>query len=119
MIDQTMNDTILAACRAHTPQFDRMDPDIKKYALQQMRAALAVSVEHLIQENERLKAVINKAKSDMWPCKNDGGFDREVGPIGCILGDKCVCAGIYPTLNAALTRPSPSSPVDPALAEGA
>lgn len=27
-------------------------------------------------------------------CQHDGGFDREIGPIGCYLGDGCVCVGI-------------------------
>jgi len=32
-------------------------------------------------------------------CEHDGGFDREIGPIGCMLGDKCVCIGVYPILT--------------------
>jgi hypothetical protein len=35
-------------------------------------------------------------------CEHDGGFDREIGPIGCNLGDKCVCIGIYPVARDAL-----------------
>lgn len=31
---------ILAACRAHTPQFDRLDSEIARYAKDQMREAL-------------------------------------------------------------------------------
>lgn len=27
-------------------------------------------------------------------CQHDGGFDREIGPIGCNLGDGCVCVGM-------------------------
>lgn len=44
----TMHEILLAACRAHTPQFDRMDAEIKKYAMEQMRAALVVAVTDLV-----------------------------------------------------------------------
>ncbi len=38
----TPNETaVLAACRAHAPQFDRMDPTIQKYALAQMQDAIS------------------------------------------------------------------------------
>ncbi|WP_267550294.1 hypothetical protein [Rhizobium rhizogenes] len=38
----TLNETaVLAACRAHAPQFDRMDPTIQKYALVQMQDAIS------------------------------------------------------------------------------
>lgn len=34
------DEMVIAACRAHTPQFDRLDPVIAEYAIQQMRAGL-------------------------------------------------------------------------------
>ncbi len=44
-------------------------------------------------------------------CEHDGGFDREIGPIGCNLGDKCVCIGIHQVARAALKAASPSPSV--------
>jgi hypothetical protein len=38
---------------------------------------------------------------EMNRCEHDGGFDREIGPIGCSLGDKCVCIGVFPLVAAA------------------
>lgn len=43
-----INQIVLAACRAHAPQFDQMDAEIQKYALLQMRSALAVGVTELV-----------------------------------------------------------------------
>ncbi|WP_271024886.1 hypothetical protein [Rhizobium sp. RCAM05973] len=46
-----MNDfsqIVLAACRAHAPQFDHMDAEIREYAAEQMRAALLVVVTDLV-----------------------------------------------------------------------
>lgn len=44
----TLNAILLAACRAHTPQFDRMDAEIQKYAMDQMKSALTVAVTDLV-----------------------------------------------------------------------
>ncbi|MBM7046085.1 hypothetical protein [Rhizobium lusitanum] len=44
----TLNETLLAACRAHAPQFDRMDAEIRKYAMEQMRSALLAAVANLV-----------------------------------------------------------------------
>ncbi|WP_267550303.1 hypothetical protein [Rhizobium rhizogenes] len=44
----TINELLLAACRAHAPQFDHMDAEIQKYAIEQMRAALLASVTELV-----------------------------------------------------------------------
>ncbi|NTG07184.1 hypothetical protein [Rhizobium rhizogenes] len=44
----TLNETLLAACRAHAPQFDRMDDEIRKYAMEQMRSALLAAVANLV-----------------------------------------------------------------------
>lgn len=46
-------------------------------------------------------ADLDQALSLMDRCVHDGGFDRETGPIGCYLGDKCVCIGIYPLIASA------------------
>lgn len=51
----------------------------------------------------KISANIDLALSFMDRCIHDGGFDREIGPIGCNLGDGCVCIGIYPLLSAART----------------
>lgn len=53
-------------------------------------------------ENERLKNGIETALVAMRNCEHDGGFDREIGPIGCYLGDRCVCMGLFPNLAEAL-----------------
>lgn len=85
----SMDEIILAACRAHTPQFGRMDPEIQQYAKEQMRAAIEVAVrvlkaeyddaireaaaweekwieqnrynDHLIAENNKLRAALAAA----------------------------------------------------------
>lgn len=43
---------------------------------------------------ETRDAVIEGVMAVLRSCPHDGGFDRELGPIGCYLGDKCVCIGI-------------------------
>lgn len=55
------DEAVLAACRAHTPQFDRLDPEISKYAVAQMRAAL-----HAALTTERMEAPHG------WVCFNSG-----------------------------------------------
>lgn len=37
-------------------------------------------------------------------CQHDGGFDREIGPIGCNLGDGCLCIGLHPIARDALNQ---------------
>lgn len=37
-------------------------------------------------------------------CEHDGGFDRETGPIGCNLGDKCLCIGLHPIARDTLSQ---------------
>lgn len=39
-------------------------------------------------------------------CVHDMGFDREVGPLGCSLGDKCVCVGLCSIASRALANPT-------------
>lgn len=38
------DEAVTAACRAHTPQFDRLDADIARYAKEQMRHALTAAL---------------------------------------------------------------------------
>jgi len=45
------DEMVLAACRAHTPQFDRLDTDIAKYAKAQMHDALVAALK--ISENRK------------------------------------------------------------------
>ncbi len=47
---------------------------------------------------EKLKVALHEMRN----CVHDGGFDREFGPVGCLLGDKCVCIGVYPIVHDAL-----------------
>ncbi len=42
---------------------------------------------------EELVAVLGR-------CEHDGGFDREIGPIGCMLDDKCVCVHTAPRIRS-------------------
>lgn len=42
----------------------------------------------------------DKVISSLRNCVHDGGYDREIGPIGCDLGDKCVCIGVANTVRA-------------------
>lgn len=48
--------------------------------------------------------MLDLALSVMNGCVHDGGFDREIGPIGCDLGDKCVCIGVYPLVAKAAAQ---------------
>ena len=41
------DEAVKAAANAHTPQFPNMDPEIQKYALQQMRAALTAAAPYM------------------------------------------------------------------------
>lgn len=56
--------------------------------------------ERLARESISLSALIDLTKG----CQHDGGFDREIGPIGCSLGDGCVCCGIVMGARAALSE---------------
>lgn len=48
MMYPTIDEIILAACRAHTPQLDQMDAEIQRYAKEQMRLAISVAVTDLV-----------------------------------------------------------------------
>lgn len=52
-------------------------------------------------QNNQFKKLVEEALQAMRQCAHDGGFDREIGPIGCNLGDKCVCLGVYPIIGRA------------------
>lgn len=52
-------------------------------------------------EADTTSTLLDAALSAMNLCEHDGGFDREIGPIGCALGDKCVCIGVYPLVAKA------------------
>lgn len=54
-------------------------------------------------QNGRLREALEKISGFTGRCDHDGGFDREIGPIGCNLGDKCVCIGLHPIARDALT----------------
>lgn len=51
----------------------------------------------------KVKDLLAQILTAMERCEHEGGFDREIGPIGCMLGDRCVCLGIYPRVKAALS----------------
>lgn len=51
-------------------------------------ADLAVARRGGFDEAKRLAA-----KAVHSRCAHDLGFDRELGPLGCNLGDQCFCAG--------------------------
>lgn len=55
----------------------------------------------LLSLNRAAWDAVEDALSEMKRCVHDGGFDREIGPIGCALGDKCVCIGVYPLVATA------------------
>lgn len=69
----TMNDILVAACRAHTPQFDRMDAEIREYAVQQMRAALIVAVADLVKAGRSIL--------DNGADPEDGALDTALEPF--------------------------------------
>ena len=60
-------------------------------------------------ERERLRGKLWKIADFTANCVHDGGFDREIGPIGCMLGDKCLCIVIHPVARDALS-PEESKP---------
>ncbi|WP_457659543.1 hypothetical protein [Sinorhizobium medicae] len=55
-------------------------------------------------EVERLCKALQKIAEDTRRCDHDLGFDREIGPLGCSLGDKCVCLHIHMTAAAAIRQ---------------
>lgn len=59
------------------------------------------SISLIQSQNERAGKALAVALSEMRRCTHDGGFDREIGPIGCDLADKCVCIGVYPIVASA------------------
>ena len=70
------------------------------------------SISLIQSQNDQLLNVADQALQAMNRCEHDGGFDREIGPIGCYLGDKCVCLGIYPILSPAALSTRKSSAGD-------
>lgn len=60
------------------------------------------SVSLLQNQNDRMRKALEKIAGFTSRCEHDGGFDRESGPIGCMLDDKCVCIGIHPVARDAL-----------------
>jgi len=67
-------------------------------------ASLTSRVAELETENARLRAALIEIADQTRNCAHDGGFDREIGPVGCLLGDKCLCIGIHPIARAALSN---------------
>jgi hypothetical protein len=65
----------------------------------------STELERLREENERQRKALERVRDETGRCEHDGGFDREIGPIGCSLGDKCVCIGIHPIACAGLSDP--------------
>jgi hypothetical protein len=63
----------------------------RRQAAEARLAALSTDVEAVIQRG----------------CQHDMGFDREQGPLGCDLGDACVCIGWGVPLRAALSQAAP------------
>lgn len=79
-----------------------------------MGQAFYIDVVRLEDEVSRLRTALQTISDHTARCEHDGGFDREIGPIGCLLGDKCVCIGIHPIARDALSHisqaPSPNTP---------
>lgn len=49
------------------------------------------------------KKALEELVAGIGRCEHDGGFDREIGQIGCMLGDKCVCVHTAPRIRASAT----------------
>ena len=50
----------------------------------------------------RLEARVTALEKALRNCPHDGGYDRELGPVGCILAmndQACVCAGLFAALS--------------------
>ena len=58
-----------------------------------------------------ISTLLDAALSAMSRCEHDGGFDREIGPIGCSLNEKCVCIGVYPLVAKARAHNQANDPV--------
>lgn len=55
-----------AACRAHAPQWDRMDEDIRVYARQQMAAAILAYKSSRSQSSDARDAVIEECREALF-----------------------------------------------------
>lgn len=98
MMCPTMNDIILAACRAHTPQFDQMDTEIQKYAKEQMRLAIAVAVTDLIKAGRSIL--------DNGADPEDGQLDTALEPFEELIPyDSTIEADISAAIAASGERP--------------
>ena len=97
MMFPTMNDIVLAACRAHTPQFDRMDHDIQKYAANQMKAAIAVAVEDLVKAGRSIL--------DNGADPEDGQLDAALEPFEELIPYEST---VEADISAAMATPSPA-----------
>jgi hypothetical protein len=64
--------------------------------------SISSEIEALRVENGEFRQALKKIANFTARCEHDGGFDREIGPIGCDLGDKCVCIGVHPIASRAL-----------------
>ncbi len=67
------DEAVQAAAKAHTPQFDNMDPTIQKYALEQMSAALTAAAPFL--QGVKVRAL-------EWEKADDGIRDRSQTVVG-------------------------------------
>lgn len=92
----SLNDILLAACRAHTPQFDRMDDDIKKYAIEQMRVALIVAVTDLVKAGRSIL--------DYGADPEDGQLDAALEPFEELIPYEST---VEADISAAMSTPSP------------
>ncbi len=75
-------------------------PDAHEAIAYKLQAKIS-NLQHDINEQ---RDALQKIADNTAHCIHDGGFDRESGPIGCNLGDKCVCIGIHPIAASALSK---------------
>ncbi len=50
----------------------------------------------------KLEEALAQIRDETRGCSQDMGFCRETGPLGCALGDQCVCMPVHMIARAAL-----------------
>ena len=104
--------SIVEHMKPHRMQWDYIAIALEKEENRDVRDDLSVifpavhealaELSKLREENEQMRAALSKIAEHTSRCQHDGGFDREIGPIGCNLGDGCLCIGLHPIARAAL-----------------
>ena len=92
------------------PEYKFQEPDNSGgvAAYDDKRAALRPVVSDALSaaRDEGWNAAIEAAANCVSPCQHWLGFDREQGPLGCSLDDKCICIGVSLAIRSLRKGPS-------------